>query len=144
MTSGEFITHTDLTLLCNVNLSHLQNTVGKFVANGNGKLTTLHLCIQHLIFLHEVDNQFSYQLILMLIICPVVALDITILKVTQSSSSELATLGDDLGTCIVLDTLRGLAFRQFKELVDQDIAQIIDLCLILFVNLGQGDLILLL
>ena len=80
----------------------------------------------------------------MLIICPVVALDITILKVTQGGSSELAALGDDLGTSVVLHTLRGLTLRQLQELVDQDIAQVIHLCLILLVDLGKCDLILLL
>ena len=105
VTSGKLITNTDLTLLGYINLSHLQDSVWQLVTDGDSELLTLHLSIKQLVLLHEVDNQLSNELVLVLIVCPVADLYVTILKVAQSCSSKLATLGDDLSTCIVLNTL---------------------------------------
>ena len=105
MTSGQLIADTDLTFLSHINLSHLQDAIGQLITNRNSELATLQLCIEQFIFLHEVDDQLSNQLILMLVSGPVAGLYITILKVSQSSSSEFAALRDNLSTCIVLHTL---------------------------------------
>ena len=105
MTTCQFITDTDLTFLGNIYLSHLQNTIGQLVTNRDGKLAALQLCIQQLVLLHEVDDQLGNQLVLVLVTGPVVGLDVTILKVAQGSCRELATLGDDLSTGIVLHAL---------------------------------------
>ena len=80
----------------------------------------------------------------MLIICPVTDLDITIFQILQGGYRKLTALSDNLSTGIILHTLRGLALCQLNELVDEDILQVINLCLILLVDLGQGDLVLLL
>ena len=80
----------------------------------------------------------------MLVIGPVADLDVTILKILQGGDGELSTLGNNLSTGIVLHTQRGLALCQGHQLLDQNILQIIDLCLILLVNLSQRDLVLLL
>ena len=80
----------------------------------------------------------------MLVTSPVVRLNAIELKVSNSSSCELAALGDDLCTCIVLDTLRGLVLCKGHELVDKDFLKVLTLCLVLLVNLSEDDLILLL
>ena len=144
MTTGQLITHTDLTFLGHIDLRHLQNAVGQLVTNRDGKLLALQFCIKQLILLHEVDDQLGNQLVLVLVVGPVTDLDVTIFQVLQGSHGKLAALGDDLRSGIVLDTLRGLTLRQFDELVDQDILQVANLSFILLVNLGQRDLILLL
>ena len=144
MTTGQLITYTDLTLLGNVNLSHLQDAVWQLITDGDCKLLTLHLGIKQLILLHEVDNQLGNELVFVLIIGPVANLYVTILKVAQGCSSKLATLGDNLSTCIVLNALRCLTLGQLHELVDQDILQVVNLSLVLLVDLSQHDLILLL
>ena len=105
MTSGQLITYADLTLLSYIYLSHLQDAVWQLVTDSDSELLTLHLSIKQLVLLHEVDNQLGNQLVLMLVCCPVANLYIAILKVAQGCSSELATLGDDLGTGVVLNTL---------------------------------------
>ena len=104
MTTGQLITDTDLTFLGNIDLGHLQDAIGQLVTNRDSELTALQLCIQQLVLLHEVDDQLGNQLVLVLIVRPVVGLDVAILKVAQSRSSELATLGDDLSASIVLHT----------------------------------------
>ena len=78
----------------------------------------------------------------MFIISPVADLDITILKITQGCHSELAALGDNLCAGVILHALGGLTLGQLQQLVDQDVLQVTDLGVILFVNLRQLDLIL--
>ena len=82
----------------------------------------------------------------MLIIGPVVTLDAVILhvRILQGGGSELAALGNHLGTCVVFHALAGLSLGQDKQLVYQDILQVVVLCLVLLVNLGQDNLVLLL
>ena len=80
----------------------------------------------------------------MLVASPAIALDAVVLEVLQRSSGEGRTLGDDFGTGIVLDTLTLLVFGEFKELVNEDILQVLILCLVFLVNLGQNNLVLLL
>ena len=80
----------------------------------------------------------------MVIASPVVRLDAVELKVSDSRSCELAALCDDLSTCVVLNTLRGLVLCESQELVNKDFLEILCLCLLLLVNLGKDDLILLL
>ena len=105
MTTGELITHTNLTLFGHIYLSHLQDARRKFVTNGDSKLLTLHLSIKQLVLLHIVDDELTNEFILMLIICPLAGLDITVLQVLQVCHSELRTLRDNLCTGIVLHTL---------------------------------------
>ena len=78
----------------------------------------------------------------MLIAGPVVGLDVTIFKVSEGCHRKLTALADNLSTHIVLHTLRGPTLREFNQLVDQDILQVIDLGLIFLINLLECDLIL--
>ena len=80
----------------------------------------------------------------MVIASPVVRLDAVELKVSDSRSCELAALSDNLSTCVVLNTLRGLVLCESKELVNKDFLEVLSLCLVLLVNLSKDDLILLL
>ena len=72
MTTCKFITYLNLTLLGNVNLSHLKNTRRKFITNSNCKLATLQFCIKLLILADIVHNQSLNQTIGMIVISPVV------------------------------------------------------------------------
>ena len=80
----------------------------------------------------------------MLILGPAARLDSVVLKVLQGSNSELGTLGDDLSTGIVFNTLRDLALGQGHQFVNEDILQIVHLCFIFLINLAEDNLILLL
>ena len=70
MTSGEFITNTNLTFLGNINFSHLQNTGRKFVSYCYGKLSAFEFCIKKFIFAYVVHYKFLNELIGMCIIRP--------------------------------------------------------------------------
>ena len=105
MTTSEFVAHTDLTLLGNIDLSHLQDARGQFVANGDGELLALHLGIEQLVLLHIVDDQTSDEFVLVIIIGPLVGLHVTIFQVLQVGHRELGTLRDNLSTCVVTNTL---------------------------------------
>ena len=76
--------------------------------------------------------------------CPVIRLYTVILKILEGCNSELGTLRDNLCSGIILNTLRRLAVGERHELVNKDILEIIDLCLVLLVNLCKNHLILLL
>ena len=80
----------------------------------------------------------------MVIICPTIRLNTIILQILQGSSSELATLGNDFSTCIILDALRSLSLCQSEQLINEDILQVVSLCLVLLINLCKYNLILLL
>ena len=105
MTSSQLISHTNLTLLGNINLCHLQDTRGKFIANGDGKLLALHLGIKQFVLLHIIDNQLADEIIGMIVVGPVADLDVSILQVLEIGDSEFGSTGDNLGTGIVLDSL---------------------------------------
>ena len=142
MTSGQLVSYADLTLLGNIYLCHLQDSRGKFVTNGDSKLLALHLSVEQLILLHEVDNQLGDKLILVSIGSPIADMHTTILKVLEVGNSECATLSDYLSTSVVLHTLRNLTLGKFKQLVDENLLQVLYLCLIFLVNLRKNNLIL--
>ena len=140
--SCQFVSYTDLTLLGNIYLCHLQNSRGKLVTYGDSKLLALHLSIKQLELLHEVDDQLRDKQILMGIGCPVADMYVTILKILEVGNSECTTLSDNLRTGIVLNALRHLTFGQFEQLVDEYLLQVVNLCLVFLVNLGKSNLIL--
>ena len=142
VTSGQLISDTDLTLLGNIYLSHLKDSRRKFVTNGDSKLLALHLSVEQLILLHEVDNQLGDELILVSIGSPIADMHITILKILEVGHCECATLGDYLRTSVVFHTLRNLTLGKFEQLVDENLLQVINLCLVFLVNLGKSNLIL--
>ena len=80
----------------------------------------------------------------MLILSPLIRLNTIILQILQGCSSKGTALGDNLSTCIILNTLRSHTFCKCKQLVYEDILQVITLCLILLINLSKNNLILLL
>ena len=79
----------------------------------------------------------------MVIGSPVAYLHVTILKVAKVGLCKLRSLGNDFSTCIVFHALGNLVLGQLKELVDEDILQVLVLCLILLVNLCKQDLVML-
>ena len=105
MATGELITHLDLTLLGNVNLSHLQDTRRQLITNGNGELAAVLLSGQLLVLADEVHDQMLNHVIDALIIRPAITLNTIILEVLQSGYREAATLVDDLSICVILHTL---------------------------------------
>ena len=80
----------------------------------------------------------------MLIAGPIADLDIAILEIAQGCYRELAALRDNLSTCIVLHTIRSLTLRKSGQFLNEDVLQVGNLSLILLVNLGKGNLVLLL
>ena len=144
MTTSKFITNLNLTLLSDINLSHLENSWWKFITDSDSKLATLQLSIELLILADIVHDQALNQSIGMFILCPTIRLYAIILQVLQSCCCELATLGDDLSTRVILHALRSLAFSQGEQLINQNILQVVALCLVLLINLGKDNLILLL
>ena len=80
----------------------------------------------------------------MLITGPAVRLHALIVEVFQYRSCELGSLCYNLGIGIVLHTLRALALGKFKQLLNEDVLQVFNLCLVLFVNLSKDYLVLLL
>ena len=70
MTTGHLITYANLTLLGNIYLGHLDNARGKLVADSDGELLALHLCIKNLELLQVVDNQLANELVGVLVVGP--------------------------------------------------------------------------
>ena len=67
MTTGKFVTDTDLTFLGNIYLCHLEDARGQFVADGDGKLLAFHLGIEQLVLLQIVDHELGYKLVLVVV-----------------------------------------------------------------------------
>ena len=80
----------------------------------------------------------------MLVVGPIVRLDTVVLKVLEHCGCKLAAAVDNLGTRVVLHAHASLAVGKCEELVDENILQVVVLCLILLVNLGKYHLVLLL
>ena len=114
------------------------------VASTASELAPLQFCIEKLILLYKVHDELLNKLVGVLVLCPVVRLYAVILKVLENRGGELAALCDDLGTRIILDTLRNLILCKSKQLLNQDILQVVVLCLVLFVDLCEQHLVLLL
>ena len=144
MSSGKLVAHANLTLLGHIHLGHLQYARGKLVANGYGKLLALHLGVKQLVLLHEVDDELRYQLVGVVVVGPLAYLHVAILQVLQVGHGELAAVGYHLCASIVLHSLRDLAVGKHEQLLNEDVLQVVNLCLILLVNLGQEHLVLLL
>ena len=104
MTTGHLITNTDLTLLGNINLSHLDDTCRQLVADSNSKFLTFQLCIEFLIFLDKVRYQCTDQFIGMLVFCPIAQLNSSKVYITEIRSIEFSTFTDYFSSHIVFHT----------------------------------------
>ena len=113
MTTSQLVTDTDLTLLGDIDLGHLNDAVGQLVTDVEHQDLALGLSIQQLVLLHIVDNQLGYQLVLMIVGCPCADMHVAILQVAQVGGGEIAALGDYLGSGVVLDSLRHLTLGEF-------------------------------
>ena len=90
MATGELVADTNLTLLGNIDLCHLQDAGGQLVADGDGKLLALVLCVEQLELLQVIDNELGNELVLMFIVSPVAYLYVAKLKVLQVVIVNLA------------------------------------------------------
>ena len=137
MTSGHLVTDTDLTLLGNVDLSHLDDARRQLVTDSDSEFLTLQLCIELFIFLDEVHHQCTYQSVGVLVFCPVAQLNGSKVHVAEIGSGELGALADHFGSHVVLHALRRVAFGELQELVHQYLLQVCHLAVELVVNLRQ-------
>ena len=75
MTSGHLVANTDLTLLGDVNFSHLDDAGGQFVADCDGEVLALQLSVEDVVFLQIVDNHLLDEFILVAVVGPFAQLD---------------------------------------------------------------------
>ena len=142
MTTGQLIANLNLTLLSDVNLSHFQNTGRQVITNSDGKLTTALFCCKTLVLADIIHNQALDEAIDMCIIGPVAALNTVIFKVHQSGNSKLAALCDNFSISIILNTGTCLILCKRDKLINKHALQLLSFCLILFINMLQGNLVL--
>ena len=119
VTSGHLVTDTDLTLLGNVNFSHLNDTGRQFVANGNGKFLTFQFSIQFFILLDEVHYQSTDQRVGMFILRPAAQLDGSEVQIAKIGSMETGTLRNNIGSHIILHAFRSQAISQLQKFINQ-------------------------
>ena len=137
MTTGHLVADTNLALLGNINLSHLDDARRQFVADGEGELLALLFGIQNLVFLQVIDDKFTDEGVRVLVLCPSTQLDSSVVEVLERALGKLGTGGDNLGSHVVLHTQRHLAAGQFLEFLNQDGLEVADLILEFGVNLRQ-------
>jgi len=142
VTTGKLITNLDLTLLCDIDFGHLQDTGRQLITNGNGELATVLLSSKLLVLADIVHDQLLDESVDVLIIGPTVALDAIILEVLKCWHCELAALGENLRLGIVFHALASLAVGERHQLVNEHVLQLVALCLILLIDLLKLDLIL--
>ena len=77
----------------------------------------------------------------MLIFSPAAQLNGGEIQIAEVRGSKSGSLGNDIGTHIVLDPFRSVVLRQFQQLINQDLAQCSSLCIKFIINLLQQSLI---
>ncbi len=142
MTTGHLVTNTNLTLLGDVNLGHLDDACGQLVTDGDGKLLTRHLGIQQFVLLQVIDDQLGNELVGVFLLRPAGKLNGCKVERLEGCGSETLAMRNDLGTHVVLHTLRGDALGQLKQLVDEDGLEVCHLVLELLVDGCQTWLVL--
>ena len=141
MATSHLIADAHLTLLGHINLRHLDNARGQLVTDGDGKLATLELGIEELILLDEVDDQLGDEPVDVSIAGPADELYACVFEAVEVGLGELRTLGNHLGTLVILHALRREVLGELEELVDEDCLQVVDLHVEFLVDLRQTLLV---
>ena len=137
VTTSHLITDTNLTLLGYVNLGHLDDAAGQFVANSNGKLLTLELSIHDVVLLEVIDDELTNEHIGVLIVGPVAKFNGSPVNGFEEGLAELSTLGDNLCADIILNALRSLVLQEREEFVNHDALEFSSLSIELFVQFQE-------
>ena len=118
MAAGHLVADADLTFLRHVDLGHLDDAGGQFVADGNGELLAFQHGVHDVVFLQIVDDQLPDEFVGMFVVRPIAQLHGGVVQAVQNALAELGSLGDDLRTDIVLDALRRLVLDEGQQLVN--------------------------
>ena len=137
MTACHLVTHRDLTLLGNIDLSHLHDTRGKVIAYRDIVLLAAQFCLDLFLLAEIVHDTVADHIILVGIRGPLAQIDRIVIDIAEDTGREFRTLGNDVSSQEVLHTLRCLARCQRHELVDKNILERFKFCFILFVKLGK-------
>ena len=141
VTTGHLITYADLTTLCDIDLGHLDDTVGQLVTDGEVELIALELRIHLLIFRDIIEDTLRYKLVLMLIVGPFLEEHREEVDLVEALLGEVLPLGDEFGTHDILDGQGLTTIEHGVELLDEQIAECVSAFAELEVHLLHGLLI---
>ena len=134
MATCHLITDTNLTLLSDVHLCHLDDATGEFIADGDGILFTHTLGIHLVEFAEIVDDKCTNHTIDASITSPVFQLKRSEVESCKEALRELSTLGNNFCTDVVLHTERGEVLGEGYELIEHDALEFVGLAVELIVD----------
>ena len=123
MTTCHLITYADLTLLTDIDFSHLDDTVRQLITDGEVEFLALELRIHLLIFSNIVDDALCHEFVLMLICSPTFEEHGEEIDLVQTLLAEMLTLSDEFRTEDILDGNSLTTVEQVIELVDEKLTE---------------------
>ena len=125
VTTCHLITDLDLTLLSDVDLSHLDDTRRQLIAHRLIELLTAEVSLVFLRLLEVVRDHLGDELVGMFVARPAREDDFIIVECFELRAGELRPLADLLDTEEVLHAvLAGLTRSELEELVDEELTQL--------------------
>ncbi len=125
------VTHTDLTLLGDVDLGHLHDARGELVTDGEVEFLAAQLAVNLLRLAHVVGDKLTHHAVHALVGSPVRDVNCLVVDVAEVHVVESAALRNDVGTDIVFHALRNLILEKGLHLADHDFLESI-LTLLIF------------
>ena len=124
MSTCHLIPDLDLTLLSDVDLSHLDDTRGKFIPHRFFELLMTKIGLVFLRLLQVVGDDFGDELIGMFVARPAREDDLVIVQCFELRTRELCSLADLLDTEEVLHAvLTGLSGGELMKLVEEELTK---------------------
>ena len=141
MATSHLVTDHQLTLLGDIDFGHLDDAVGKFIADA-GDILLAVVFTQHLFVLdHVVVDQGGHHTVLVFVARPLVWVDDGVVKFHEGLARKLHALGNQLFLEVVEHTGGSRSIKDDQQLVNEFLLQLIqfhlgsgvDSCDILFV-----------
>ncbi len=137
MAACHLVADTDFTFFGYIDLGNLHDAGRQLVTYRNVEFLAAQLGINLLRFTQIVHDKLTHKFVCMLVASPHAEVHGVEINILERPGGKLATLGNNIRSEEILNTLRGLARSKGHKLADQKILQVAELFFILFVELGQ-------
>ena len=141
MTSCHLVADANLTLLGDVDLGHLHDARRKLVADRDVEFLAAEFAVYLFRLAHIVGDQLTHHLVDALVVGPVGDIDRLVVDACEVDIVECASGRHEVVAEIILHSLRHAACEKRAHLVDHDVAELVLLLLVFFVEhrqLGVG------
>ena len=123
VTTGHLVTHAQFALVGDIDLGHLDDTVGQLVTDGGVELLTHHLGEEGTLLNQVVADDFRNQPVELGVVGPLRYGHVGVVDFAEELLGELGTLGHHHVLGVVVDVVGNLAVEQFVQLGDNTLFQ---------------------